>query len=296
MSILRRLEISTATSSELNRASGILESIFDLLKKYASQKRRLMRDIEVTKIDLKNAENERVDLNNFLRTIPDQEEISHSIEQREICERQINNEQQKIGREMYILEQCKKNAEAAQTALEKALASSGRMGLYKRQLDFCKKSIRILNETKEEILNECRQEMQKETFEIFDRLVWKKGAFSKVNILDDYSFELLDEYGEQTLGSCSAAERALLALSFTIALQQTSGHDSLLYIDTPLGRVGDKNRVNFMQVLLDVADTKQVILSFTPTEYDANVRSQLDKQYSSYCELYFNDGTTTIKR
>lgn len=296
LSILRRLEISTATSSELNRASGILESIFDFLKKYASQKRRLMRDIEVTKIDLKNAENERVDLNNFLRTIPDQEEISQSIEQREICERQINNEQQKIGREMYILEQCKKNAEAAQTALEKALASSGRMGLYKRQLDFCKKSIRILTETKEEILNECRQEMQKETFEIFDRLVWKKGAFSKVNILDDYSFELLDEYGEQTLGSCSAAERALLALSFTIALQQTSGHDSLLYIDTPLGRVGDKNRVNFMQVLLDVADTKQVILSFTPTEYDANVRSQLDKQYSSYCELYFNDGTTTIKR
>ena len=170
------------------------------------------------------------------------------------------------------------------------------MGLLRKQLDFCTKSIRILSDTKDEILTECRQEMQTETFNIFSRLIWKAGAFSKVNILEDYSFELLDQYGEQTLGSCSAAERALLALSFTIALQQTSGHDSLLYIDTPLGRVGEKNRVNFMQVLLDVASTKQVILSFTPTEYDANVRKQLDGRYSSYCELNFSNGITTIKR
>ena len=127
-------------------------------------------------------------------------------------------------------------------------------------------------------------------------LLWKKNAFSKVEILEDYTFRLLDNYGTQTLGSCSAAERALLALSFTIALQKTSGHDSLLYIDTPLGRVGEKNRANFTQVLLDVAEAKQVILSFTPTEYDANVRAELEGNYSSYSELHFNDGTTTIKQ
>ena len=138
--------------------------------------------------------------------------------------------------------------------------------------------------------------MQKETFDFFNRLIWKKNAFSKVNILEDYSFQLLDQYGDQTLGSCSAAERALLALSFTIALQQTSGHDSLLYIDTPLGRVGEKNRVNFMDVLLEVAKSKQVILSFTPTEYDDNVRAQLNNQYSSYCELNYQDGITTIRK
>lgn len=296
LNILRRLEISTATSAELNRASGILESIFEQLKKYTQQKNRLMRDIDQVKNDIKSAEAERIELNNFLRRIPNTEEISTAIAQREICEAQLNRENQRIGREKYILEQNKKSVEIAQNDLDKAIDSSGKMGLLRKQLDFCTKSIRILSDTKDEILTECRQEMQTETFNIFSRLIWKADAFSKVNILEDYSFELLDQYGEQTLGSCSAAERALLALSFTIALQQTSGHDSLLYIDTPLGRVGEKNRVNFMQVLLGVASSKQVILSFTPTEYDENVRKQLDGMYSSYCELNFSNGITTIKR
>ena len=79
------------------------------------------------------------------------------------------------------------------------------------------------------------------------------------------------------------------------ALQQTSGHDSLLYIDTPLGRVGEKNRTNFTQVLADIADSKQVILSFTPTEYDDNVRAQLKDKFSSYVELKYENGVTTIK-
>ena len=154
----------------------------------------------------------------------------------------------------------------------------------------------LLDETLNEIINECRKEMEVATFDIFDKLIWKKNAFSKVNILEDYSFELLDAYGQQTLGACSAAERALLALSFTIALQQTSGHDSLLYIDTPLGRVGKKNRANFTEVLTDIAESKQVILSFTPTEYDENVRNLFADKYSSYCELSFANGVTTIKK
>ena len=176
------------------------------------------------------------------------------------------------------------------------MKSNRLLDIYRKQLDFCKKGIILLDETLNEIIDECRKEMEIVTFDIFNKLIWKKDAFSKVNILEDYSFELLDAYGQQTLGACSAAERALLALSFTIALQQTSGHDSLLYIDTPLGRVGEKNRINFTEVLTGIAESKQVILSFTPTEYDENVRRLLANEYSSYCELSFDKGVTTIKK
>jgi DNA sulfur modification protein DndD len=296
LSILHRLEVSSVTAAELNKASVALSNIFEKISKYKDRKIQILREHSLVKKDLEDAENRRVELNNFLRTIPNTEEISVAIEQRDTSLRQLEEDTKRIGREQFILATNKKAVEEAQKALEQAMEKNSMMGKYRKQLDFCKKSVDILLETKDEILTECRQEMQKETFDIFNRLIWKKDAFSKVNILDDYSFQLLDQYGDQTLGSCSAAERALLALSFTIALQKTSGHDSLLYIDTPLGRVGEKNRVNFMQVLMEVADTKQVILSFTPTEYDLNVQEQLNKNYSSYCELSFNNGITTIKR
>lgn len=296
LSILHKLEVSSSTSAELNRASSALVAMFEKMKSYpAARNTKRNQCIQASK-DLDEAHKKYTELNGYLKTIPNTEEISHAIEQRDIHIQHRDAAQQRLGREKYLLGQAKNAVDEATKELEKAVQSNNNMGIYKKQMDFCRDCIRILTETKEEILNECREEMQKETFEIFNRLIWKKDTFTKVNILEDYSFELLDRYGEQTLGSCSAAERALLALSFTIALQKTSGHDSLLYIDTPLGRVGEKNRANFTQVLLDVAEAKQVILSFTPTEYDANVRAELEGNYSSYSELHFNDGTTTIKQ
>ena len=137
--------------------------------------------------------------------------------------------------------------------------------------------------------------MELETLNTFTKLLWKKDAFSKVEILEDYTFRLLDNYGSQTLGSCSAAERALLALSFTLALQKVSMHDSLLFIDTPIGRVDEDNRLNFINTLCEIAKTKQVILTFTPTEYDDKVAGALQNQFASFSKLQIEDGITVIK-
>ena len=164
-----------------------------------------------------------------------------------------------------------------------------------QQAEYCKKCRNILKETRLDLLEESRLEMENETFETFSKLLWKKDAFSKVEILEDYTFRLLDNYGSQTLGSCSAAERALLALSFTLALQKVSMHDSLLFIDTPIGRVDEDNRLNFIKTLCEISKTKQVILTFTPTEYDAKVSGALVNQYSTFNQLSMEDGITVIK-
>lgn len=152
-----------------------------------------------------------------------------------------------------------------------------------------------MKETRLDLLAESRFEMENETFDTFSKLLWKKDAFSKVEILEDYTFRLLDNYGSQTLGSCSAAERALLALSFTLALQKVSMHDSLLFIDTPIGRVDEDNRLNFINTLCEIAKSKQVILTFTPTEYDEKVSAALQDQYSTFSKLSLEDGVTVTK-
>ena len=164
-----------------------------------------------------------------------------------------------------------------------------------QQAEYCKKCRNVLKETRLDLLEESRKEMEEETFDTFNRLLWKKDAFSKVEILEDYTFRLLDIYGSQTLGSCSAAERALLALSFTLALQKVSMHDSLLFIDTPIGRVDQENRLNFVNTLCEIAKGKQVILTFTPVEYDDKVAAALQGQYASFSKLQIEDGITVIK-
>ena len=296
ISILHKLEVSSATSAELNRASSALNAIIDSLKAYPKKKQTIVEQKKYLDEQIKKNEDEYKKLSIELRSIPNQDEIRKAIIEREEYRNSSNRLHEKFGKENLILDVRSKAVAKAEKELKDAMKSNSQLEIYRKQLDFCKKGATILDETLNEIIEECRKDMEVVTFEIFNKLIWKKDAFSKVNILEDYSFELLDAYDQQTLGACSAAERALLALSFTIALQQTSGHDSLLYIDTPLGRVGEKNRINFTEVLTEIAESKQVILSFTPTEYDENVRRLLASEYSSYCELNYNNGVTTIKK
>jgi DNA sulfur modification protein DndD len=115
--------------------------------------------------------------------------------------------------------------------------------------------------------------------------VWKKATFGDVRIEADYSISLIHSMGYECLGSVSAGERELLALSFTLALHRASGFDSPILIDTPVARISDVNRENFAQVLAEVSTTKQIILLFTPDEYSEEVSRFLDGRASGRYRL-----------
>ena len=72
-------------------------------------------------------------------------------------------------------------------------------------------------------------------------------------------------------------------------------HDSLLFIDTPIGRVDPDNRLNFVNTLCEIAKSKQVILTFTPAEYDDKVAAALQNQFASFSKLTMEEGITVIK-
>ena len=155
----------------------------------------------------------------YLKTISDKDSIRKAIVQREDAIKAYKRMNVDKGREESLLSQIENQVKDAADELKKALDKNKSMAVYQHQLDFLLQSSKILQTTADEIMTECREEMQNTTYSIFEQLMWKKGVFSQVQIMEDYSFRLLDNYGEQTLGSCSAAERALLALSFTLALQ-----------------------------------------------------------------------------
>ena len=112
-----------------------------------------------------------------------------------------------------------------------------------KKIAFTKKALSIVREIEQEMMTEVKDKMTIETMDIFGRLDWKTETFDHIELDDSYNLELFDSFGYPMVGACSAAERALLALSFTLALQKVSGYDSMLFIDTPVGRVDLENRV-----------------------------------------------------
>ncbi len=147
----------------------------------------------------------------------------------------------------------------------------------KRKINFCHKAYHVVYNSKEKILNDVRKRIEKETRDIFFDLLWKKRSFKDVNIDDSYNIHLIHQYGHECLGSISAGERGLLALSFTLALHKISGFDSPIIIDTPVSRISDIHRANFGKVLGKVSVDKQVVLLFTPSEYSDEISNVLDQ-------------------
>lgn len=291
----RSLAVASATSAELNRSLGSLNSILSKIQEYKTKKEEKIGEIASIKNDIKEKDERYQQLQKYLRSVPNNEEIAKALNQKDV----YNTEKEKLIGKKAIEENNKERQEKSHQEENKRLqiliSKQKELEEVERQKEFCENCSRIMKICKDEILDECRKMIQERTFEYFDTLIWKKEAFSKVEILDNYTFKLLDAYGTQALGSCSAAETALLALSFTLALQEISKHDSLLFIDTPIGRVGMENRTNFMDTLLAISKNKQVILTFTPTEYDANVQRILANKYNTFYSLTMNNNITNIK-
>lgn len=97
-----------------------------------------------------------------------------------------------------------------------------------------------------------------------------------------------------SLGSLSAGERQILALSFMAALYSVSGFDAPIIIDTPLGRISGEPRKNIAEALPGYLSKTQVTLLMTDTEYTDEVRKELLKRIGKEYRLVFKDRITQV--
>lgn len=294
--LIHKFEHSTSTATELTKTLGALQGYISQVKDYPRQRNLFLNAYKEVEENIKKLEETGGRIRKYLSDVPDGNSIKDAIKNIEELKHAKDKLLEKKGAEKATLERQTDSLEEVSKRLDRVTSQNEKYKRTRTQIKYCNDCIRILTQTREEILEECRKKMEENTFSVFQRLLWKKDLFDSIKIDKDYSFKLIDKYGEQALGSSSAAERALLALSFTLALQDTSKHDSLLFIDTPVGRVDSDNRINFMNVLLEVAGHKQVILTFTPSEYDANIQDILKDQCSSISTLKTNNNVTYISK
>lgn len=287
--LLKQLNLSSSVSHLLVKIKSPLEDAMEKCRMYPERKRKLIQqEARITK-ELEVCREKLNKLDAYLKNYQDKDKIREMHEQRsKYTEIKKKNDENRIKFE-FQLNDAERNLREIHAELQKAIENQAELKVLEKQIKFAEKARNTVQEIEEEMMADTKSKMTGETMDIFQQLDWKTETFSHIELDDTYELELYDNYGYPMVGACSAAERALLALSFTLALQKVSGYDSMLFIDTPVGRVDSDNRLNFASVLKQVSKNKQVIITFSPSEYSQEIKDILEPCASTYKELKTTD-------
>lgn len=292
---LKKLVTSYETNISMKTLIGIKSDIKRSLNitNYSTEKEKIFNRIRDIENRISDIQSENEELWKIIETVSDIQGLEKVAQRKKENEdlRDLNLE--KRGQYSVNLELLKKKVTEATADYNAAVEKDSKCGEYREKYQFVSQALEIVNNVKKVIIDDIKKRMQDETMNIFDRLLWKKDTYERVELDDNFRLQLYHRLGQSCLYSCSAAEKELLALSFTIALHNVSGYDNLLFIDTPVGRVSDINRVNFAKVLLEVSQDKQIILAFTPSEFSSDIKSILNSDViSSYNHLIYEEDVT----
>jgi DNA sulfur modification protein DndD len=156
------------------------------------------------------------------------------------------------------------------------LSKDKKNNTLKEQLNLVQSSLKVLADTEKIIKTKIRKQVENSLNENFKTLIRKKTAFSSISIDEMYEVKVHHINGYNVINDLSAGEYLILGLSFMSALTTISGFQAPVIIDTPLGKIDDEHREYITTELPKFLEGKQLILLVTPTEYDSNVKANLN--------------------
>jgi DNA sulfur modification protein DndD len=161
------------------------------------------------------------------------------------------------------------------------------------KLEFLNEAIENVTSIRETVLEQIRTEAEEKVEEYFNQLIWKDEDY-EIELQEDYTIRVLDEFGMDKIGSLSAGEKQVLALSFMSALTSISGFEAPIVIDTPLGRISGEPRNRIAENLPDYIEDTQLTFLMTDSEYTTQVESRLKDSLSNEYELHANGLQTKV--
>lgn len=149
-----------------------------------------------------------------------------------------------------------------------------------KKLEFLEQSIAHVDEIQQTVLSEIRTQAQEKIEKYFNQLIWKDEEYEIV-LEEDYTIRVLDKFGMDKIGSLSAGEKQVLALSFMSALTSISGFEAPIVIDTPLGRISSEPRNRIAENIPDYIEGTQLTFLMTDSEYTTHVESRMKDSISN---------------
>ena len=277
--LLTQYSVSSQTSNYLKEIKGPLESTLDEISAFHSKLDEL-NQLEIDITERREKTEKRLSeiasaLSNFENT-SGQVNISEIEGKRGEMISRINNAYQAIGAAQVTIKNCDAEISVIEEKRKSALEKIGEHEDIRNQMAVISMLYENFRRIKTSIVNDMRDEIESMTWKYFDRMIWKKNTFGRIAINDSYDISVYNKEGTEMTGSLSATEQMALAYAFTLAIHNASGKNCPLVIDSPLGRVSDKNRENMAEALKEVSKTKQIIMLFTPDEYSDEVRTIYD--------------------
>ncbi|MHC4477703.1 MAG: AAA family ATPase [Planctomycetota bacterium] len=282
--LLDEIKLSSDIAQQLLDMEVPLHGLQDRMKQFKKSIRKVTKEIITHEKHLEQME-EKINQIDKKTSGYNEKQIKGWYEKLKKFEDSLAESQQKLGGLKAQQQECTGRKGPLEKRLNEELNKEQKLRKLKKQIDFCGKSLDVVRKTKEVIMREVREKIESETRDLFFKLLWKKKTFRDVHIEEDYNINLIHSMGYECLGSVGAAERELLALSFTLALHTISGFDSPILVDTPVARVSDEHRENFGKIFSEISSNKQTVLLFTPAEYSPDISKLLDVKGSSKCEL-----------
>ena len=275
--------------------------IDDLIKKantspiLSSEIKNLLRNLNISMLEIEDvndnikeySNNIKVyesDLSDVYEEIEDNKFKIGRIDQTQIKE--LNKKIRELEKEKDDLISTRRSAEIKYDRTKKELdrleneqrdqkIKNASVNKLKNYEEFCRQSILNLETLKSKLQKEIRTKVEQETTDQFLKLMWKNN-FEKVLINSNYDVALKNVFGDIVpIGRLSAGEKLVLALSFVSALNNISGFDLPIIIDTPTGRLGTDMKNNVAETLPKYMANKQVTLLVTDEEYNDNFRNRI---------------------
>ena len=292
--LINSFQVSSTTSHLLMSIRSELERIIEAAEIYPARKKSLSEKYQRIEKQLNEVETQLGDIDKRINRISDKEEVKRRHNERQENEeiRKINIE--KLGVAKNQLTKAQEEKGKLSNELEKALEKDAECSRIRQLIEFATKGRNVIGSVEEDMMNEVRVKIGEQTTYYFLQLILKKNTYDRIVLNKEFQLDLIHKDGYSCVGTCGAAERCLLALSFTLALHEVSGFNSLLFIDTPVARASGDNRVNFANVLCEVSKNKQIIMTFSPDEYSPEIKRIFDPAARTKVELSMIDEKVTV--
>lgn len=226
--------------------------------------------------------------------VPDEVDVSELSQQQDKLEDRKSELIAEVGRLEGDIESKEKLKEKKEKEFRKEADKQGRHDDILSQVDFADGSLREMKDIRENILNTIRKNTEENLNQYFNELIWKDEEYD-ITLADDYGINVSGpESSGNRIGSLSAGESQVLALSFMAALSDISGFRAPIVIDTPLGRIASENRKRISQNLPSYLEDTQITFLMTDTEYDDDVRNRMKHRVSNEYLLDFDGGYTEV--
>ena len=246
--------------------------------------------------ELGEVDRELRDISNELKSydLPEDVDVSSLESQRSEIEGRISEMRQEIGRVEHEIETLDERVNELDNKWREEAAKETKHRTMMRKLDFVEEAHEELTEIKSTILAQIRENTEENMNRYFNDLIWKDEDYT-VELGDDYTVSVYGRHGDNKIGSLSAGEKQVLALSFMSALTKISGFNAPIVIDTPLGRISSKPKKRIAQNLPSYLVDTQITFLMTDEEYTDEVRAHLQNSVANEYLLDYSNEITEVK-